>query len=1335
MTLKHDIAALAAREREALEQKLLAGRRRKQEKTRFPIVSRDERPVLSFAQQRLWLIMQLEPASPAYNVYRVIRIRGPLDVDALAASIELVTARHETLRTTFPASDGKPWQRVRPAPTRPLRIIEVARDDPATLDGRAQALIDSEVRAPFDLEAGPVFRPRLLKLGPDHHVLVLTLHHITCDEWSLRVLLSEIETSYLCHARAKSPVLPSLPIQYADYAAWQTARLEDGALSKELAYWRERLESLPIANSLTPTPLVTTTGDIRGGKVRRIVSRDVTNELDAIAKGLGATPFMITLAAFKLLIHAFCGETDIVVGTAVAGRTRGELESLVGFFANLLVLRTDASGDPTFSELVARTRETVVGALTHQEVPFDKIVQELNPERKAGVPPLASIIFTHRAAIHIGLDQASLETTEVAIERDAPKFDLWLSIVDDDDCRRVTFEYRANQFDAGTVEALADSYDSLLGRVAYGPERRLSELPLLSDAAQMDIVARWNDPSAPYPREATIPGLFEAQAKERPDAIAVSGPDRDLSYGELDQWANRIAHRLKATGLGPEEFVGVATGRTPALIAGLLGILKAGGAYLPLDPALPSKRLRLLLAEAETRLVLDPSGRLDLPEQCVRVESSEMRREGDGAGALTRQCTARSLAYLSFTSGSTGRPKGVAVEHRAVIRLATGSYARFGPEEVFLQLAPVSFDASTFEIWGCLLSGGRLVQVSDDEPTLAEIASTIEHADVTTLWLTAGLFHRMVDRELGCFRRVGQLLAGGDVLSPSHVARFIEAFPDCTLINGYGPTENTTFTTTYTIADPSRLSPSVPIGRPVDNTRVYILDKRQRPVPVGAIGELYAAGDGLARGYLHRPELTAERFVADPFSPSPDARMYRTGDRARYLHDGLIQFVGRVDDQLKIQGFRIEPGEIEHAIGSHPDVAQAAVRERDNAAGEGQLVGYVVPAPGRSAPSSAAVRDFLKQSLPRQMVPAAIVPVDEMPLTAVGKIDKDALPPLDWEKVSKTSARVEPRNAAEVQLARIWRELLGHRQFGVEDNFFEVGGHSLAAAEMISRIELIFGRALPLHTLWYGAGTIAALSTALSKEHPERLWSRPIALRTGGRRPPVFLVHIVGGILSDYRELSRTLEDGLPVYGLQAVGIDGSVARHTDVNDIAAHCVESMRKIQQTGPYRLIGFCSAGIFALEVARQLEAMGEVTELVALIDSPAPLAFRPRWPSRILRRLKTARLGSLPRWLRRQNTSREADDTANTAPIGHAHKVALSHYRPRPFAGQLVLFLSQTLRGTKNPTAEWSRLAAGGVAVEHVPAKHDEIMRRPTVQQIARSIEARLSATDAGIASDG
>jgi amino acid adenylation domain-containing protein len=1052
---------------------------------------------LSFAQERLWFLDRLGAGGAAYHIPAAVRLRGPLDAIALERTLGLLVDRHEALRTTFGEQDGLPVQTVHAAAGLAMPRVDLASLPEALRAGELARISREEAVRPFDLTRGPLLRTVLVRLGAGDHVLVLAFHHIITDGWALGVLVREVAALYPGLAAGAPADLPELPVQPADHAVWEREHLRGEALETELSFWRERLAGLPPLELPADRPRPATPS-FRGGLAALDLPGAAVHTLEALAQRERATPFMALLALFQTLLLRYSGQDDFGVGTPVAHRTRSEVEGLIGLFVNTVVLRADLSGEPGFAELLRRTRETTLAAFAHEEIPFEKLVEELRPEREPGRNPFFQVLFTLQnqpwPKLHVG--ELDLELSEV--DTGTARTDLTLIWRERDGGLAGTLEYSTDLFERASAERLLGHLGVLLQGALADPERAVWDLPLLAETERAQILGDWRGSATPYPHESMVHELVAEQAATAGDRVAVEAGDARLTYAELESRANQLAHHLRRLGVEPDCLVGVAVPRSPETVVGLLGTLKAGGAYLPLDPAWPRERLDALVHEARPAALITLEPLLDrlpggMPVVCLDRDRDALAAELRTAPA--GGATAESLVYVLYTSGSTGHPKGVAVPHRGVVRLVRGAgFARLDAGQTLLQLAPLSFDASTLEIWGALCNGGRLVLAPPEPPSLAELGDLLTRHGVTTLWLTAGLFHQMVDQMSGegidGLRGLSQLLAGGDVLSPLHVRRALAALPGCTLINGYGPTENTTFTCCHPLTDAAADRP-VPIGRPIGNTTVVLLDRAGRPVPMGVPGELLAGGDGLARGYLGRPDLTAERFVPRPLAGEEDAagaRLYRTGDLARWRPDGTLDFLGRIDQQVKIRGFRIEPEEIETALAAHPEIAKCAVVVQGTGE-DRRLVAWVALREGAS-PEPAELRAWLATRLPAYMVPSVFAPLEVLPLTSHGKVDRRALARLQPPSVEARGT--EPETPLEHRIAAMWSDLLGQPRIGRDDDFFALGGHSLLATRVVSRIREELGIDLPLVTVFENP-TLADLAAAVERETASAADDGPIA--------------------------------------------------------------------------------------------------------------------------------------------------------------------------------------------------------------------------------------------------
>jgi amino acid adenylation domain-containing protein len=1041
--------------------------------------SREAELPLSFSEQRLWFLQRFAPGDRSYLVPIVLRISGDLSPALLEAAFTEIVGRHEILRTSFPTRDDVPVRLIRPPGACPLPLADLRALPASEAEAELRRLIGEELNQPFDLATGPLLRIRLYQVGAGEHVLLVLLHHIVSDAWSSGVLLKEITGFYQGAGKIS---LPPLTVQYADFAFWQRSWLRGDIRSQLLEWWRARLDGIQTLE-LPLDRRRPATRSAGGGSCSISFDHELTHVIKSCASATGNTDFIVLLAGFAATLARFSGQKDIAVGTSVSGRIHPAVEPLLGCFVNTLVLRCMLDGDPAFSEILSRVRETTLAAWDHQELPFESLVEDLHPVRAMQSTPLFQVMFVLQNAPRPEIATGNLRFHQAAFETGMAKFDLTLILHELREPAGTAsyvarLEYRTDIFDRNTIEQMLRSFRCLLASAVHAPERPFSSLALLEADLQDKLLAEV-PVASPRSLERTVHGMFAERVQQTPNAIALEFGDGSMNYSDLDSRANQLAHHLRSLGAGPEVLVAVCLERSAELIVTLLAILKTGAAYLPLDPSEPAPRLAFVLADTGASLAITAS------EFAARIETAgatTLVLVDHDAGIISQQpetapelhSSADNLAYVLYTSGSTGLPKGVAVPHRAILRLVDGNdFASIAPGHTFLQLAPVGFDASTFEIWGPLLNGASLAVFPPGVPSLGEIGAVLVRNRISTLWLTAGLFRLMVDEQMDSLRGVRQLLAGGDVLPVAQVRRVIEELPDCRLVNGYGPTENTTFTCCHTVLASDLEAPSIPIGTPIKYTEVFILDENMQLMPPGARGELYTGGEGLARGYCGRPDLTATAFVPHPFSSVPGARLYKTGDTVRRRTDGSIEFIGRKDGQVKIRGFRVEIGEIEAMLAQHPEVRESAVVVRDDAYGNRMIVAFI--APETSADGKKAVLDWMRQRLPTYMAPAMLVSMQQLPLTANGKIDRNTLAAAPLEASEPVEEYVAPRTPEESTLADIWKDLLGLQRVSIHSNFFELGGHSLLATQLGSRIERQFGVIIPLQLIFENA-TIADLA-------------------------------------------------------------------------------------------------------------------------------------------------------------------------------------------------------------------------------------------------------------------
>ncbi|HEX6901809.1 MAG TPA: non-ribosomal peptide synthase/polyketide synthase, partial [Thermoanaerobaculia bacterium] len=1025
-------------------------------------VSREGALPLSFSQERLWFLDRLEGGGPVYNIFAAVQLTGRLDADRLRAAFQDLVERHESLRTRFVETGGAPAQVIDQALDVAMPAVDLTHLSSEKRDNEVRSRAAAEARHRFDLAAGPLARLSLLRLEEEKHVLLLNMHHVISDGWSMGVLIRDLAAFYEAAGSSRPAALPELPVQYADYALWQREWLQGEVLENQLAWWRDKLAGAPAVLDLPtdrPRPAVRSQ---RGAVIGAPVAAETAAGLRAASRRAGATTYMTLLAAFQTLLSRYSGGEDAPVGSPIAGRTRSELEGLIGFFVNTLVLRVDLSGDPTFAELLERARETTLGAYAHQDLPFEKLVEELAPRRDLSYSPLFQVMLTLQNAPHRPIDLPGLRLEPLAAEIGTAKFDLSLAMRESGEGLAAWLEYDLDLFDEATVRRLVSHFQTLLAGAAADPGLRLSELPLLDETERQQLLMDWNATTTAYPREATISELFRLQAERRPEAPALDFGGEVLTYGELAVRSRRLAGHLQTLGVRRGDRVGVSLDRSPGQVVCLLAVLEAGAAYVPLDPSYPADRLAFMVEDSGVSVVLTEESLASAGAEPVPVRSS-----------------ADDLAYVMYTSGSTGRPKGTAIPQRAIVRLVFETdYVSLDSSERIAHASNVSFDAATFEIWGALLHGGCVVGIERDVAlSPARFAAEIAARGVTTLFLTTALFNQIVGEAPEAFRSLRNLLFGGEACDPRLVRAALEHGAPQRLLHVYGPTESTTYATWHLVESVPDGTVTVPIGGPLANTTAYVVDVHLGLSPVGVPGELLLGGDGLAQGYWRRPDLTAEKLFPNSFGEA-GSRLYRTGDLVRRLPDGAIEFLGRIDQQVKVRGFRIEPGEIEAALVAHPGITAAVVKAWEPTPGDRRLAAWIV-----GTAETLELRSFLKERLPSYMVPSAFVSLPELPLTPNGKVDRRALPPPAVEAGARSG--VEPSTPFEQLLAGIWSELLAVGDVAVHDDFFDLGGHSLLATRLISRVREVFGAEVPLQALFENptvAGLARRIEEALRQE-------------------------------------------------------------------------------------------------------------------------------------------------------------------------------------------------------------------------------------------------------------
>lgn len=1303
----------------------------------------------SMAQEAFFYLEKLNPGNAPFNIAVRFRLEGPLDADLLKRAFAAVVDRHEILRTRFEDDEGELLQVVEPAAEVPFVFSDLSALRSGEREARLAELGEADATKPFFLSEAPLMRVLLVKLAGDEHILHVSIHHAVADGWSIGILTDELAAFYAAFATGKPPALAPLPIQYADFAIWQKDFLAGPGVAKQLEYWKRKLAGHSELDFPTdhPRPLVK---QWNGHIVSRLLPADLTSRLEDIARRNGATLFQAFLTTFKILLHRYSSSEDITIGTPVAGRDRAELEPLIGTFINSVLLRTEISGDFTFDQILQRVRDTALEALANQDLPFESLVREIKPERDAGRNPLFQINFTHQRDFVKPVEFAGVKLTALPSLSPGAIFDLHFFMVERDGVWRVSCDYNTDLFEQKTALRMLGHFQMLLESATENPGLPIGDLPLLTKE-EMGQIMDWSGTTTGYPRHTTIGSLFAQRSAAHPEKTALVHGKRNVTYGQLHAYASRLALELQRQGVKTGARVAITATHSPEAMAGLVAIAMTGGAYVPIDPDHPAERIRFLMDNAGAEILLAEASATRIREDRSHhtIVLPTIGPEQDPVAVDAAGLTALHPAYVLYTSGSTGVPKGVVVPHRAVVRLVRDTnYMSFEAGEVFLQAAPLSFDASTFEIWGPLLNGGTLVILDTKSSGLIHIAQTVREQGVTTLWLTAGLFQMMVDEHIDDLKGLRHLLAGGDILSIAHVRRAHEALPHTRLINGYGPTENTTFTACHTITARDLNGTSISIGRPIANTTVFILDAHGRPVPVGVPGEIFTGGDGLALGYLGNPELTAKKFIPSPLPGRENETLYHTGDRGRWREDGTIEFLGRRDRQVKIRGVRVEPAEVEEAISTHPAIGACRVGIHGASAGSKTLVAWVSPAVGATIDRQ-QLSDYLTNKLPPFLCPDAIVLLENMPLTPNGKIDVAALPD---PSVDTRTRSTPPATDTEKQLAGIWCELLGIPAIGRDDNFFHLGGHSLLGLKLFSRILRSFGAPLPLATL-LKAPTLRSLAliidaeTAKKEQNEHKNHGVLAAIQRDGYLPPLFCVHGGDGGIIFYRNLAIHLDHNRPLIAIESQAlhsIDGSVP--PTVTETAGEYVNLIRKRQSRGPYFLAGYSFGGAVAYEMACILQREGENVAFLGLFDTLNPVAPHPEYTfterverfwnlhsnAGVLRRVQRLLAHGFSRASNRlfppplPRTGVDDPALLLARRLAGAHYAILKDYQPGPYGGTVTLFKAAIEDEIYKFPADYGwRNLVKTLEIITVPGRHLTIFDPENVDKLAFELDTCLS----------
>ncbi|QAV89695.1 nonribosomal peptide synthetase DhbF [Bacillus subtilis] len=1334
-----------------------------------PALQRAERPEkipLSFAQRRLWFLHCLEGPSPTYNIPVAVRLSGELDQGLLKAALYDLVRRHESLRTIFPESQGTSYQHIldadRACPE--LHVTEIAEKELS--DRLAEA-----VRYSFDLAAEPAFRAELFVIGPDEYVLLLLVHHIVGDGWSLTPLTRDLGTAYAARCHGRSPEWAPLAVQYADYALWQQELLgnEDdpnSLIAGQLAFWKETLKNLPDQLELPTDYSRPAEPSHDGDTIHFRIEPEFHKRLQELARANRVSLFMVLQSGLAALLTRLGAGTDIPIGSPIAGRNDDALGDLVGLFINTLVLRTDTSGDPSFRELLDRVREVNLAAYDNQDLPFERLVEVLNPARSRATHPLFQIMLafqnTPDAELHLPDMESSLRINSVG----SAKFDLTLEISEDrladgtPNGMEGLLEYSTDLFKRETAQALADRLMRLLEAAESDPDEQIGNLDILAPEEHSSMVTDWQSVSEKIPH-ACLPEQFEKQAALRPDAIAVVYENQELSYAELNERANRLARMMISEGVGPEQFVALALPRSLEMAVGLLAVLKAGAAYLPLDPDYPADRIAFMLKDAQPAFIMTntkaanhippvenvPKIVLDDPELAEKLNTYPAGNPKNKD--RTQPLSPLNTAYVIYTSGSTGVPKGVMIPHQNVTRLfaATEHWFRFSSDDIWTMFHSYAFDFSVWEIWGPLLHGGRLVIVPHHVSRSPEaFLRLLVKEGVTVLNQTPSAFYQFMQAEreqpdLGQALSLRYVIFGGEALELSRLEDWYNRHPENRpqLINMYGITE-TTVHVSYIELDRSMaaLRANSLIGCGIPDLGVYVLDERLQPVPPGVAGELYVSGAGLARGYLGRPGLTSERFIADPFGP-PGTRMYRTGDVARLRADGSLDYVGRADHQVKIRGFRIELGEIEAALVQHPQLEDAAVIVREDQPGDKRLAAYVIPS--EETFDTAELRRYAAERLPDYMVPAAFVTMKELPLTPNGKLDRKALPAPDF--AAAVTGR-GPRTPQEEILCDLFMEVLHLPRVGIDDRFFDLGGHSLLAVQLMSRIREALGVELSIGNL-FEAPTVAGLAERLEMGSSQSALDVLLPLRTSGDKPPLFCVHPAGGLSWCYAGLMTNIGTDYPIYGLQARGIGQREELPKTLDDMAADYIKQIRTVQPKGPYHLLGWSLGGNVVQAMATQLQNQGEEVSLLVMLDAYPnhflPIKEAPDDEEALIALLALGgydpdSLGDKPldfeaaiEILRRDGSALASLDETVILNLKNTYVNSvgiLGSYKPKTFRGNVLFFRSTIIPEWFDPIEpdSWKPYINGQIEQIDIDCRHKDLCQPEPLAQIGKVLAVKL-----------
>lgn len=1300
--------------------------------------------VLSYSQKRLWLLQKLFPENPFYQYGHIYRFKGPLDVALLEKSFEPVTKKYSILRTVFQETPDGPRQ----IAVSDL-VLKIEQEDLSALpedqhQERAETIIRKEVRQTFDLKRGPLLRMRMLKFSEDHYWLVMVMHHIVIDRWSLDLINQEVSRQYLALKNGHNAPVEPLPFQYSDYARWQQSQ---SIADKDFEYWLDKLSGEPAAYAL-PTDLPRpATPSFRGAMLKMELSRALSDQVRELSKSCNTTIYVILLAAFKAILFRYSDQEDILVGSPFSNRDKLSLEKLAGLFNETLSLRTRVSGTQTFRELVEAVKTTTLEGLAHKNVPFDSLVQKLNPERRGNYNPLFQVMFSYKTMVPPPDFGPDITVKEDTLDLGVAKFDLTLYGLDMLDHLLIDLVYATDLYREATAKRLLQHIRKLLEVVTQNSDIQIADIPLLSKAAYRQQLIDWNDTARQVPEVSAIHQLIEQLALNHPDRQAVVFQEEILSYASLNERAKNLAAQLLERGARPNVPIGLYCERSVDMMVGILGILKAGAAYLPLDPDYPADRISFMLQDAGATLLVGQRHLLSQLPQVSDLKVLPLREASTSTPQKQPELPAvhpDQLAYIIYTSGSTGLPKGVPITHHNLLHSTAARFDFYEENpEAFLLLSSFSFDSSVAGIFWTLCSGGTLViPPKRIEQDMEALSGLIEKQRISHTLMLPSLYHLLLTHsEKEKLNSLKVVMVAGESCSPNVVQSHFQTLASAKLYNEYGPTEATVWCIAHRIRKTDQIQ--VPIGKPISNTQIYLLNKHFQPLPVGIAGELYISGAGLSQGYLNRPELTAERFVDHPFSEEPGRKMYKTGDLARYTPDGTIEFLGRADQQIKIRGYRVEPDEIAAVLREDPKVDEALVMVHRNANTPSASVKLVAYVKAVSALSPDQLRSFVQRRLPDYMVPAAIILLEEFPRLPNGKVNRKALPAPEENHFAREAVYLPPATELEKQLASIWQEVLNLEQVGINANFFDIGGDSILSIQIVAKARKA-GISLAANQL-FEHQTIADLARSIAANQMDPDTSL-VPLKAQGNKPPLFCIHSGGAHVLFYKQLAEHMDADQPVYGLQPKGLAESKNYHTSIEEMAAHYIREIKKVQAVGPYRILGTCFSNALALEMGNQLRAAGEPIDYLFIIDSGPVHLFgdETRGKAATVRRFwDMLKRGDLHRIkskiisrLSTENKQQERLDAVNPdkdfREMIENMNAAYTRYHWTPYPGEIHFIRSSEFHNRpdkKYHLQQWRKLAGGGLKVYVVPGHHLTLFKEPEVQGLAQKLSECMELVNA------